>query len=164
MPLTVGTDTYITAADALAYVTAYYASADAKAIAWLGLSTQDREARLRQAARTVDAQPLTGIKITPTQLMAFPRLDYTEYRGDIAVEALSATVPEAVKQAQVEIALTLAQGLPMRARLQREGVKSYSIGKASETFDRAESGFRKIPSPEARELLRPYLAGAVSIT
>jgi hypothetical protein len=67
-----------------------------------------------------------------------------------------------VKEACCEEALTiLERGNSQRRKLQQEGVQSFSIGNLSETF--AAGAGKGLLSQEAKELLRPWLIGAVMI-
>jgi hypothetical protein len=52
-------------------------------------------------------------------------------------------------------------GNEVRLKLQKQGVKNASFGKASETYS---GNSIRLLSQEARELLKPYLAGLVVIT
>lgn len=172
MALVVGTDTYLTQVDATAYMAGHYATTDAKHIAWDALATDDKDAYLRKAAQIIDRQPLAGVKYTTLQTMAFPRIIYSEYmeNGNVHYSGYGlgleyynqAAIPDAVKYAQVEIALSLCTGASDRSTLQREGVKQFSLGSLSETYG-GVSETKRIPSIEAKELLMPYLAGGVSI-
>jgi len=93
---------------------------------------------------------LTGRKTNPEQGLAFPRYPDTE-------------VPEAVKEACCEEALAILEsGNSQRRKLQQEGVQSFSLGNMSETF--AAGAGKGLLSQEAKELLRPWLLGAVNIT
>jgi hypothetical protein len=170
MAITVGTDTYISVDDADAYVDAHYVSTHAKSIAWEMLKDADKEIYLRNAARTIDRQPLIGQKAT-TQTMEFPRAIYIGLSAgyDVHTTALiygadwyvESEVTDEVKYAQVEIALTECAGLSARQEMMRDGVKSFSIGNLSENYG---SGARsKIVSTEANEYLAKYLAGSVRI-
>lgn len=167
--IVVGTDTYITAAAADTYIDQFYPSTDVRHVAWSALSVADKDVLLRRAARTIDALRLAGIKATSTQTMAFPRalptdvsqynnatLDLTQLEGYY----VQAAAPDAVKYAQVEIALQLAVGEPKRVELQRQGVRSMSIGKLSESY---AGKHNQIVSHEARELLAPFVVGGVKI-
>lgn len=168
--LTIGTDTYISLADADIYLTAQYLATDAKMISWTALSDAQCEILLRRAARIIDRQPMIGEKVTYTQTMAFPRavynwpnMNYSEqftmlYNQDWFVQI---SVPDSVKFAQCEIAITESVGQSDRQRLQQEGVKSFSVGKLSESYGSGSSS--AIYSIEAREYLIPYLAGGVRI-
>ena len=72
-------------------------------------------------------------------------------------------VPQTVKDACCEEALAiLERGNSQRRRLQQEGVQSLSVGGLSETYVAGARGGGLI-SQEAKELLRPWLLGAVRI-
>ena len=169
MAITVNTDTYISLADCTTYLAANYISTDAKYVAWLAFTDGNKEILLRQAAKLIDRQPLQGYKYLETQTMEFPRYLYSEYKNnDQYVHPLlrtngfysDGTVPEAVKNAQCEIALQLAQGPSERAEMQRQGVKSFSLGNLSETYTGTHNS---IPSFEAKQLLAPYVGGGFRI-
>ena len=116
---------------------------------WGETSDADKEKALRQATKQIDRQLLKGRKATDTQELAFPRYPDTE-------------VPEAVKEACCEIALALLErGNSQRHKLQQEGVQSFSLGNMSETY--APGAGSGLISPEAKELLRPWLLGGVNI-
>lgn len=167
--LVVGTDTYISAADALTYLQKNYLSTDAKLVAYAALSESDKDVVLRKAAQVLDRQPLAGYKADTTQTMAFPRALYTTMYidGNLTVNLLQnnslyieTVVSNAVKYAQCEVAISFANGANPRLDMQREGVKSFSIGSLSESYG---SGRDNALPYEARELLKMYLAGSVPI-
>lgn len=169
MAITVNTDTYISLSDCEAYLAANYISTDAKYVAWIALSESNKEILLRKAAKLIDRQPLQGFKAISTQTMMFPRIIYTDITSNVlnpnAVLQgsnwyIQSAVPDAVKHAQCEIALQLAQGTSERAELQRQGVMSFSIGNLSESF---KGGSYSIPSFEAKELLAPFIGGGFRI-
>lgn len=157
--LTVGTNTYISAADAETYFgTRLYADA------WTDASADDKAKALIMATRTIDRQIFVGSKAGADQPLEFPRClpDKEGWRCE-------ANVPQAVLDATCEEALALlTSGNDPRRVMQRAGVKSYSLGSLSETFaDGALAGStakRGLISDEAKALLRPYLAGAVFTT
>jgi hypothetical protein len=170
MSITVDTDTYISVTDADTYVEEYYIQTDSAYSTWNGLSDSDKEIYLRRAAAVIDREPLVGIKSVSTQEMEFPRAIRTDVRREEfpALNILYFTdwivqteVPDAVKYAQVEIALSLAVGISSRVKLQQEGVKSFSLGKLSESYGSGRN--LSIVSHEAKEYLKPYLAGSVAI-
>lgn len=110
----------------------------------------EKEKALKQATKTIDRQLLRGRKTNRDQTLAFPRYPDTE-------------VPEIVKEACCEEALALLErGNSQRRKLQQEGVQSFSLGNMSETYI-AGAG-KGLLSQEAKELLRPWLIGAVAIT
>ena len=127
-----------------------YFSSRLHADAWAEASDADKEKALAMAAKAIDRQPLRGRKTNPEQDLAFPRHPDTE-------------VPEAVKEACCEEALALLErGNSQRRKLQQEGVQSFSLGNMSETF--AAGASKGLLSQEAKELLRPWLLGAVNVT
>ena len=117
---------------------------------WGETSEADKEKALRQATKEIDRQLLRGRKTNPEQELAFPRYPDTE-------------VPEAVKEACCEVALALLErGNNQRRKLQQEGVQSFTLGNMSETY--AAGAGKGLLSQEAKELLKPWLIGAVMIT
>jgi len=117
--------------------------------AWADVSDADKEKALAMATKAIDRQPLSGRKTDLAQEMAFPRYPDVD-------------VPEAVKEACCEVALALIErGNSQRRKLQQEGVQSFSLGNMSETY--APGAGRGLLSQEAKELLRPWLLGAVMI-
>mgnify|MGYP001328116703 CR=1 FL=1 len=105
---------------------------------------------LKQATRAIDRQPLKGRKATDEQELAFPRHPDAE-------------IPEAVKEACCEEALAILEsGNSQRRRLQQEGVQSFTLGNMSESY--VAGAGKGLLSQEAKELLRPWLIGAVNIT
>lgn len=169
MALTVGTDTYISATDTETYLTTHYFLTDAKYVAWAALTAGNKDILLRKAAQTIDRQPLAGYKYSSAQTMAFPRYTYSDGTG--ASDNLhpllqyngfysDGTVPAAVKHAQCEIAIELAQGSNARADMQRQGVKSFSLGNLSESYTGAQNS---VVSFEAKQLLAPFTGGGFRI-
>ena len=163
--ITVGTDTYISLTDANSYVVANYVSTASEYTTWSALEDGDKEIYLKKATKRIDRQILRGKKASDDQTLAFPRSIYSSNNRNIKSETAfyysgwitESEVSQAVKDAQVEEALALMQGEPERLKLQREGVKSFSLGPLSETF----SGKRKdLISNEAKELLKKYLQGS----
>jgi hypothetical protein len=165
MPVDVGTDSYVTLAEANTYLGGrLYTSA------WDSAVDADREKALKMATRAIDRQALTGVpksvaqRLDQAQALAFPRC----YPTGPSKYACETEVPQAVKDAQVEEALALLdRGNSKRRQLQQEGVLGFGIGKVRETFAAGQTGKTVRPppliSPEARELLAPYLLRSVSI-
>ena len=127
-----------------------YFSGRLHAESWSEADDSTKEKALKQATRQIDRQPLRGRKSDREQTLAFPRYPDTE-------------VPEAVKEACCEEALALLErGNSQRRKLQQEGVQSFSLGNMSESY--AAGAGKGLLSQEAKELLRPWLIGAVNIT
>ena len=143
--ITVGKNSYIDIEEADEYF-----SGRLHAESWSGADSETKEKALRQATKEIDRQPLTGRKTTDNQALAFPRYPDEE-------------IPEAVKEACCEEALALLErGNSQRRKLQQEGVQSFTLGNMSESY--AAGAGRGLLSQEAKELLRPWLIGAVHIT
>ena len=161
MPAVVGTNSYISVADADLYFSGRLYSE-----AWTEAIEADKEKALIMATRSIDRQPLKGIKDLDTQLLAFPRYDPSKYYSELAYSneelILPIEVPLTVINAVCEEALALLSwGNSQRTELQRQGVTSFSLGNLSESYS-AGSG-RGLLSQDAKELLRPWLGGAVHI-
>lgn len=117
--------------------------------AWTNASDADKQKALEMATRAIDRTPVKGVKTSYDQTNQFPRYPDME-------------VPQTVKDACCEEALAiLERGNSQRRKLQAEGVTSVSIGGLSETY--AVGSGRGLLSQEAKELLRPWLLGAVRI-
>ena len=117
---------------------------------WLEADDSTKEKALKQATRTIDRQPLKGRKTETSQTLAFPRYPDAE-------------IPHNVKEACCEEALALLErGNSQRRTLQQEGVQSFTLGNMSESY--AAGAGKGLLSQEAKELLRPWLIGAVMIT
>ena len=145
MPITVGTDTYVTIADADAYLALHYVSTDAQLLAWSILSDTDKEIYLRNATQAIDKMPYPGIKSVSTQALAFPRekvpsfpprRDYPMYYSYFSdYWFVNQDVPDEVKFAQIEEALELASpgvasGIKNRTL---DGIQSFREGDYQET-------------------------------
>lgn len=165
MAITVGVDSYIDIAGADAYFAGRLYSDT-----WTNATNIDKEKALKQATKAIDRQPLKGRPVDLSQALAFPRCYLSpdapplQYRLDLpAGWRCESEPPQAVVYACCEEALALLErGNSQRRKLQQEGVRSVSIGSLSETY--APGSGRGLLSQEAKELLRPYLAGAVQIT
>ena len=127
-----------------------YFSGRLHAESWGQADDITKDKALRQATKTIDRQRLNGRKTNPSQPLVFPRYPDKE-------------IPEAVKEACCEEALALLErGNSQRRKLQQEGVQSFTLGNMSETY--AAGAGKGLLSQEAKELLRPWLIGAVMIT
>lgn len=127
-------NSYVTLAEANAYAADSF-SGDA----FLALSNADREKCLRQATRQIDRNRFQGVQGTTRQALAFPRA--YPYNSDRPTLSTALEIPSAVKDAQCEQALYLASnaltgGSSRRSKLQSEGVTSFRVGSAAETFGR----------------------------
>jgi len=174
--IVVGTNSYLSLADANTYVGDNYISTSAEYVAWNALSDANKELLLKKACKKIDRQILQGIKTLPTQTLEFPRAIRTDYynvnypqtqlrfTADWVVET---AVAPAVTYAQVEESISMliiGSAANQRAELQRQGVKSFSLGNLSESYGSGKvSSYPKLLSTEATDLIRHYLLGSVSI-
>jgi phosphopentomutase len=91
------------------------------------------------------------------------------YAVDWDDDTSTAIVPEDVKKATVEEAITLydfyvtSAGDQKRRKLQDQGVKSFSVGKLSESYGNVavSSKWKGLHSQDAYDLMKQYIAGAV---
>ena len=146
--LTVGTDTYITVKEADELI-----KGTPGCERWGAYQEDEKEAYLKTAAWHINVLRFAGRKHSIFQDMAFPR---GSRRG----------VPDAVKRAQALEALSLTDTQAnTRRSLQRQGVTSISLGKASESYTGAglSDAAEILSSAEALALLRPWLVGSVAI-
>lgn len=145
--LTIGTDSYITVAEADKYLK-FVDDSDA----WFNLDDDKKELNLRRAAWNIDALPLNSYKSSIYQNMQFPR-------------GFEKEVPEQVKLAQALEALMLSDiQSAQRRQLRVDGITSVTLGSASESYSN-NSGRADISliSGEAYKLLRRWLRGSVVI-
>ena len=120
-----------------AYAAAYH-NMRLSAPAWNALSAGTKSAALQNATDAMEA--------------------YAAARGGWAETYTDDTRPDAIKQACCLEALELTRPeIAARLSAQRQGVRSISIGQASESYTDARGVQDEIMSPQAARLLRPYL-------
>ena len=170
MALEVGTDSYATQAEATTYVAANYSTTSTKAVAWTALLSDNKDAYLRQGCKAIDRQRLAGVKSIAGQTLEFPRalptsanIDFlpTGYYQRETGWITQTEVPQAVKDAQVEESLALMIGVSKRAALQREGVKSFSLGNLSESYGSVNTN--RLASYEAQQLMQEFATMSMPI-
>jgi len=178
LAITVGTDTYISLADANTYMSANYISTSTEYTTWDALSDGDKEIYLKNATKRIDRQILRGIKAVDTQTLEFPRALKSCHRyPDLNITGVNvgrydnyvveSEVTQRVKDAQCEEALIMSVDgttASKRLELQRQGVKSFTLGDLTETYGagtNSNANSTKLASLTARELLKYYVAGSV---
>lgn len=155
MALYVGTNTYVTLTEANEYF-------DEKLYAdeWNGANDIIKEKALKEACKRINRLVFKGEKADEAQLLAFPRIMPMFNRVGVIGFTEDTGIPKEVKAAQCELALYLIKyGNTTRKRLQEQGVNIIDIGMVRETFKQKNP----LGCDEAWELLKPYLAGCVSI-
>jgi hypothetical protein len=143
-------NSYVTVEEADAYFVNTLQSEE-----WNKFDTSVKEKALITATRQIDRLHFSSRKLDLYQNLEFPRVD----------SALPFTdgIPQAVVYAVCEQALFVLKGGSKRQELQKQGVKSYSLGDLSETFVDNLSPAEKTICPEALSYLRRYLLGSVAI-
>lgn len=153
----VGIDSYVTVAEADAYITSHYRSTNAARIRWDAISDDDKTALLLEACMELESLPFIGRKAVWGQALSFPRLPMQYGSAD--------EPPPAILNAQIELALWLSDDakvteLSKRAELQKQGVESFSVGDLSESYAvGAGSKPVALSCPKAAALLAAYLNG-----
>lgn len=145
---------YVTAAEADTVIAGLMLFADARRTAWEALTAADKEICLAQALNRIEALTYRGGKASAGQTLQFPR-------------AGQDGVPAAVKQAQAMEAcagLGMAEEAAKRAQLRAQGIRSFSAGKLSETYETGGTGaLGSLYSAEAQRLLKPFVLGVAPI-
>lgn len=150
---------YVTNEEALIYIQGHYTSKDPLRVNWESLTEDDQNALLRRSLQSIEMLPFAGRKYDSEQSLAFPRCP-------------SQTIPEGIKAAQIENALSLGDTSNQEeeqfySKLWMYGVESYSIGNLSESVGAgAGTGAAQttgIVSSTAQRLLKPFLSGGYRI-
>lgn len=163
--ITVGTNSYISLADANTYFNArLYCDA------WTTSTDDNKSKALLMATAKIDRQRLKGEKVDDSQTLQFPReifvgRNYMDaYRGEgwYTEDAIS----QDVKNATCEEALKILQNgasANQRLELQQQGVKRFKLGNLEEEYNGTSSTVEKLLSLEARLYLKKYLSGVAPI-
>lgn len=155
--LTVGTNTYVTLAEATTYL-----DDSINASAWAFLDPDDQTRSLISAFRLLEKQSWAGAQTDPLQTADFPRTGL-ECHGEVVD---SATVPEDIEAAQIELAFALSQD-PTLATQANTGTntKRLQAGSASIEFFNSTDGSGGVTAsrfpPNVQELINCYLASSV---
>jgi hypothetical protein len=155
MALEVGTDSYVTLAEANTYVQTHFLSTSPARVAWEALSDSDKEVLLRVSCAQIQQLPFTGRAAEYEQTLAFPRL------GQDAV-------PYEVRSAQVENALVMQNSsitteIEQRQLLQAQGVTEFALGPLREKYGTSSGSAPSLFSIRATSLLKPWLSGGYKI-
>jgi hypothetical protein len=130
---------------------------------WTTTDAETKAKALRMASKKIDSLVLIGRRVSPDQGQEFPRSIYNSGSGCWVDES---EVAECVKEATCEEALSLLRGgqnAGQRADLQRQGVKSFTLGKLSETYKDEVVQTSVMQSAAARNLLLRYTGGSRAI-
>ena len=151
---------YVDLAYADEYVTLHFLSSDELRLNWESLDEFDKAVLLRRSFEAIESLSFTGRKNYFGQPNAFPRWP-------------SKDVPEAIKAAQIENAISLSDSSAIEdasfyEKLWQFGVESYSIGNLSEktssgSWGSGSANANGIVSAKAIRLLKPYVSGSYNI-
>ena len=135
MPLTVGTNSYVTMADANAY---FKYAIHAKS--WVDASTPEKESALVTATRSLDRQNWVGSKTVDTQPLQWPRTGVID-RDEGEINPL--VVPQEVIDANCELALALLDDVTVQSNADTgSNIKKLKAGSAEIEYIRGEGGTR----------------------
>ena len=125
-----GAEAYISVADADTYFTNRGNPSQ-----WSGATTGQKEAALKYAAQYMETRyRFNGCLQDTSQALSFPRTSF--YNHDGRLLAGSGVIPDAIKNANAELALRhLIQDLFLTTTPGDSKITSKSIGDASETYD-----------------------------
>ena len=169
--LTVGTNTYISLADAKTYFgTRLYADV------WTAATDDNKSIALIMATSKIDRLKLRGQKAIYDQALQFPRAFYLgdRYNRKIGLTIdnvrgagwyVETVTSNAVKNAVCEEAIAILAGganADKRQKLQQQGVKSFKLGNLQEEYSGAGAS-ETLLSLQAKQYLLKYLAGVVPI-
>ena len=139
LTLTVGTNTYLSLADAETYMEGRYEPSGA----WAAASNGTKNQLLVTSTNLIDRQSWKGSKTASTQALEFPRDGGTTTDTDY----------DKVEAATVELALWLLVQGTTRAELQAQGVRAVTVGGVSETYG---AGGAACLCPAVRDLLKKW--------
>lgn len=140
---------YLTLAEAQTYL-----NGRLNTTAWDYATSSDRGKALIQATRLIDKLNFVGEKNDEDQELQFPRYDDTE-------------VPTPIKQACIEIALSLLDGIDPELESENLRLLRQSYGNTHSTYNGNYAPLHiinKIPSSIAWDLLVPYIRDVSSVT
>lgn len=171
--IVVNSNSYISLADAKTYVTTSFS----KHTAWDAATDDNKSLALIQATKRIDRGIYRGVKTISSQTLQFPRAIRTDYnRNDVPSLNITldnnwvveSSTSQRVLDACCEEAIALLENASdansdTREQLQAQGVKSFSLGNLSETYNVTNQTSTKILSKEARELLSYYTVGGIMI-
>lgn len=151
----VGTDSYVTVAEADTYHLASIHGAN-----WTAAVTLTKEQALLTATRMLERQEWVGAKTSPSQALDWPRTGVVDPEG---VAVSSATVPAFIKNAQMELALALINDPSVQTSVDTSlNTRRLKAGSAEIEYFRPTSGSR-FPTIVA-ELVNFYLSSTASVS
>lgn len=161
--ITIGVDSYVSVAEANAYVENYYSEFDNLRVIWGVLSDESKETYLKQSAFEIDEQLFVGVVFNKLQDMQFPRKEcYKE----------GPQVPSEIKDAQIENALAIMKNsVSARSDEQMKILNSLGamknlkynkremgeVGLGASLTGQTQSSYKRLTSEEAEKMLKAWL-------
>ncbi len=158
MSIQIGTNSYVTIAQADTFITENFIASNEQRVAWQATSDADKETYLRNAAQAMERLRFAGKKCDDNQAMSFPRQMHHTTQKE---------VPQDVKDAQVYEAMELLS--PTTASQVKStatgAVRGFSLGQISENYKSygAHGVEAIIASAQARQILSCYLGGGYNV-
>ncbi len=138
---------------------AYFDDVRLGADAWENSTSSDKLKALKMATVAIDRLSFKGIKVTTTQTNEFPRLPGRQLTS-IVIIVPTPTIPDDIKIATCEIALTLLDGVDPELEEESLGAitEAYSTVRVTSDINVRKDHFKAgIPSSVAWKHLLPYL-------
>lgn len=161
--INIGVDSYVSVAEADAYVQNYYNEFENLRVIWEVLPVGSKETYLKQSAFEIDEQLMVGIIFDKAQEMQFPRKEcYKE----------GPQVPSEVKDAQIENALAIMkESVSARSDEQMKILNSLGamknlkynkremgeVGLGASLTGQAQLNYKRLTSEEAEKMLKAWL-------
>ena len=164
--LTIGVDTYINVAQATKYIELVYGDNSEVYTYWDNLDNGEKEMLLTKSLLQIEALPYTGRRKYENQTLEFPRTNGVQCKSS---DNIASEIPVQVKYAQIDNAIAMfniAENSENKNRLnlQRNGVKSFSLGEFSETYaDSSSFSMYNVTDQNVISLLKQWLSGGYRI-
>lgn len=153
MALSVGTNSYVSRADATTYFASTLRSAD-----WVAVVDATKDLALMTATRMLDRQTWSGEKYSGAQALEWPRSGVTDKYGEAVTES---AVPQSIIDATCELALALTADATIETKKNTSSnIKSLKAGEAGLSYFRPVSGGR-FPTI-VQELVGQFLASGTA--
>lgn len=151
MTITVGTNSYITVANANTYFASSLSNDD-----WSALDDDTKERALITATRMIDRQIWSGAKTSDAQALQWPRTGVIDSYGN---DVSSGSVPQAIIDATCELALAIYQDPTIQTtKSTSTNTKRVKAGSAEVEFFRPQK-IGRFPTL-VQELIGQFLGGA----
>ncbi len=136
---------YVTVEDASAYL-----AGRPNAKPWDEATPEGRLGALSEASDRIDALMYKGLPLTTEQERPWPR-------SGVDVSSINVVRRAAILEALALLEAAQDSSGQARAKLQAQGVKSFSNGPLSETYENTRPSSGGLESASAYKILRPYM-------